>query len=409
MSLLFDKLVKGPIFSCQQCGQCLLSQTGYVCPMNCPKGLRNGPCGGTLNGACEVLPDKKCVWVDIYQKDQDAQMQGIRPPMNTRLINTSSLTNYLTGKDKITRLPHAYSGNALSNTGQSSIFAQRFVEKEVVITYEIASPRDTSGLERVAKTAERLNGVIDAINTTTNAGGIPSLHSIETAKVVAQAGVPPIVQFCGRDQGAGKFEAETTEALGNGFANILALTGDWNPRLGKRLNPEHWFPMDSLQMIDILARKTVYKKRPFIGVASNAYTSPMQVSIQRFENKLRAGAHFSQTQAVTETKIFAEWLQKARRLRSGTDCKILVSVPVVGKQRPYEILQRLPGVYIDSEFKTSLDSASDLAVAGLQQVKKLVVELMKLDIDGIHLMNFGVDVEVIADLASEIRSYSKAA
>nr|WP_245947992.1 methylenetetrahydrofolate reductase C-terminal domain-containing protein [Halomonas montanilacus] len=28
------------------CGQCILSSTGMSCPMNCPKSLRNGPCGG---------------------------------------------------------------------------------------------------------------------------------------------------------------------------------------------------------------------------------------------------------------------------------------------------------------------------------------------------------------------------
>jgi hypothetical protein len=36
--------------------------------MNCPKSLRNGPCGGVRdNGNCEVKPDMKCVWVQAYQ------------------------------------------------------------------------------------------------------------------------------------------------------------------------------------------------------------------------------------------------------------------------------------------------------------------------------------------------------
>jgi hypothetical protein len=46
------------------CGQCILSSTGMSCPMNCPKNLRNGPCGGVrANGHCEVRPEMKCVWV----------------------------------------------------------------------------------------------------------------------------------------------------------------------------------------------------------------------------------------------------------------------------------------------------------------------------------------------------------
>jgi hypothetical protein len=46
------------------CGQCILSSTGMSCPMNCPKNLRNGPCGGVrANGHCEVRPEMICVWV----------------------------------------------------------------------------------------------------------------------------------------------------------------------------------------------------------------------------------------------------------------------------------------------------------------------------------------------------------
>jgi hypothetical protein len=59
----FEHSVKGLLFDCRMCGQCILSSTGMSCPMNCPKNLRNGPCGGVrANGNCEVRPDMKCVW-----------------------------------------------------------------------------------------------------------------------------------------------------------------------------------------------------------------------------------------------------------------------------------------------------------------------------------------------------------
>jgi len=59
-----ERGVKGLLFDCRMCGQCILSATGMSCPMNCPKNLRNGPCGGVrANGHCEVRPEMKCVWV----------------------------------------------------------------------------------------------------------------------------------------------------------------------------------------------------------------------------------------------------------------------------------------------------------------------------------------------------------
>jgi len=63
-----EKIVKGALFDCQMCGQCALSKTGMSCPMNCPKSIRNGPCGGVREGGyCEVEPEMKCVWVEGWR------------------------------------------------------------------------------------------------------------------------------------------------------------------------------------------------------------------------------------------------------------------------------------------------------------------------------------------------------
>ncbi|MBP1656044.1 MAG: hypothetical protein H6Q31_645 [Bacteroidetes bacterium] len=65
--LFFEDIVKVPLFKCQRCGECILSSTAFICSQNCPKRMRNGPCGGTgENGSCEVFPDRQCVWYRIY-------------------------------------------------------------------------------------------------------------------------------------------------------------------------------------------------------------------------------------------------------------------------------------------------------------------------------------------------------
>jgi len=65
---LIERNVKGLLFDCKMCGQCVLSSTGMSCSMNCPKNLRNGPCGGVrANGHCEVKPEMRCVWVEGFK------------------------------------------------------------------------------------------------------------------------------------------------------------------------------------------------------------------------------------------------------------------------------------------------------------------------------------------------------
>jgi hypothetical protein len=77
-----ERTVKAVLFDCQMCGQCILSSTGMSCPMNCPKNLRNGPCGGVrANGHCEVRPEMKCVWVEAV--DGSARIPGGRQSLSS--------------------------------------------------------------------------------------------------------------------------------------------------------------------------------------------------------------------------------------------------------------------------------------------------------------------------------------
>lgn len=91
-----EKLAKGFLFDCQMCGQCVLSSTGMSCPMNCPKSLRNGPCGGVRPGGfCEVKPWMACVWVDAWDgasrmKHGLERIQVVQPPVDRTLEGSSS-------------------------------------------------------------------------------------------------------------------------------------------------------------------------------------------------------------------------------------------------------------------------------------------------------------------------------
>jgi methylenetetrahydrofolate reductase (NADPH) len=55
-----ERTVKRPLVGCDTCGSCRLQDTLYVCPETCPKGLANGPCGGTRLNRCE-FDDRECV------------------------------------------------------------------------------------------------------------------------------------------------------------------------------------------------------------------------------------------------------------------------------------------------------------------------------------------------------------
>ena len=91
-----EKITKGFLFDSQSCGQCTLGSTGMSCPMNCPKTIRNGPCGGVRpNGKCEVKPEMDCVWVVAWEgtknmKSEEQAIQIVQMPLDARKKGTSA-------------------------------------------------------------------------------------------------------------------------------------------------------------------------------------------------------------------------------------------------------------------------------------------------------------------------------
>jgi methylenetetrahydrofolate reductase (NADPH) len=94
--------VKRPLFGCRACGNCVLGHLEYVCPETCPKHLRNGPCGGTFLGRCEVA-DQPCVWVGVHARarasGRERALLSYVPPPDRALLGTSSWINYLLERD----------------------------------------------------------------------------------------------------------------------------------------------------------------------------------------------------------------------------------------------------------------------------------------------------------------------
>ncbi|MGA8144956.1 MAG: methylenetetrahydrofolate reductase C-terminal domain-containing protein [Candidatus Acidiferrales bacterium] len=113
--------IKSPLFGCQACGNCVLGQMEYVCPQTCPKNLRNGPCGGTSSGRCEVV-DKPCIWVSVYDRAKsEGRVDDLRtyiPPPNRALKGTSSWINYFLNRDsRPGNIGQAIPTAAIRNTG----------------------------------------------------------------------------------------------------------------------------------------------------------------------------------------------------------------------------------------------------------------------------------------------------
>lgn len=102
----FEHISKVVLFDCQNCGDCGLFDVAFLCPISqCPKNQRNGPCGGSYQGWCEVYPnERKCIWVRAYSRlkghhEEHTIGEYIVPPNEWALEDTSSWLNFYMGRD----------------------------------------------------------------------------------------------------------------------------------------------------------------------------------------------------------------------------------------------------------------------------------------------------------------------
>ncbi len=97
--------VKRILLNCLRCGDCGIQHVGFLCPESgCPKHMRNGACGGSSGGKCEVYADRDCIWVRAYGRlaqagSSNAMVKGCVPPRMWELNQTSSWFNFHLGRD----------------------------------------------------------------------------------------------------------------------------------------------------------------------------------------------------------------------------------------------------------------------------------------------------------------------
>ncbi len=105
---VLEHLGKMPLFDCRDCGDCSLPDVAYLCPESqCAKNQRNGPCGGTHDGICEV-GEKACIWARAYQRlkpygEEETMLDRAPVIQDSALRNTSAWANTFLGRDHFAR------------------------------------------------------------------------------------------------------------------------------------------------------------------------------------------------------------------------------------------------------------------------------------------------------------------
>ncbi|MEX1275624.1 MAG: methylenetetrahydrofolate reductase C-terminal domain-containing protein [Bacteroidota bacterium] len=100
-----EHVSKRVLYQCQDCGDCSLPEIAFLCPESqCAKNQRNGPCGGTRDGRCEVDGYGDCIWLRAYERlksegKEEELLAHVPVLQNQGLRGTSSWANNWLGQD----------------------------------------------------------------------------------------------------------------------------------------------------------------------------------------------------------------------------------------------------------------------------------------------------------------------
>jgi methylenetetrahydrofolate reductase (NADPH) len=395
-----ERAVKGLLFDCKMCGACTLTATGMACPMNCPKRVTNGPCGGVRpDGTCEVDPEMPCVWVEAWNGAQRMRLATIpampNPAIEHHDFDRSSWARLLREepwpKALMTNAPHPSTptaGSRLETLLRDGIF---------VVTSEYAPP-DSADPSAVLERIHHYEGNVDALNVTDGPTAHCHMSSLGVSLLLARAGWEPVMQMTCRDRNRIAIQADLLSAAALGVRNLLCLTGD-GIASGDDPGAKPVFDLDVMSLLDTArrmrddgvyrsGRKLAAPPRFLLGAVDNPFMPPFGLRPMRLAKKVMAGAQFVQTQYCFDIKMLERYMKRVRELGLHERCFIIVGVgPIVSPRAARWMRAHVPGILISDDAIARLERTPDPRGEGIRMCVEMIQEIRAIEgVAGIHLL-----------------------
>jgi 5,10-methylenetetrahydrofolate reductase len=397
-----ERTTKRLLFDCRDCGQCVLSATGMACPMNCPKRMRNGPCGGVrADGHCEVEPQMRCVWVEATDGikritgDTVARPTPLLPAIDVRRQGRSTWIQVVQKQPEPTFQPPV--GERSTHASGISLLERACLSGKFVVTVEIAPP-DSADPAPLLERAGIFAGLVDAMNVTDGAGGNCHMSSAAASAVLAAHGIEAVYQIACRDRNRIAIQGDVLGAAALGVRNVLCLTGD-DVSQGDHPQARPVFDLDAVSLLRVVrgmcdhgefasGRKLQTAPDLFIGATANPFVPPFVDRIANLEKKIVAGARFIQTQFCFDLRMLEEFMYEVRKRGLHERAHILVGVGTLSSAKALAWMAgHVPGVHVPEAVLERIAKAPDQRREGLGFCIETIDALRTIEgVAGVHLM-----------------------
>jgi len=278
--------------------------------------------------------------------------------------------------------------------GQRSKLGAKLAAGELVATIEITPPRGVDVTAILEKARQCTEAGVDAINIPDGPRASSRLSPLVTAVRIQQgAGIETILHFCCRDRNLIGMQSDILGASAIGVRNLLIITGD-PPKLGEYPSATGVFDMDSIALtgvarnlnrgVDIGGNAIEPPTSLVVGVGANPVATDPQREIDRFKQKVLAGAEFAITQPVFDPDCLLRFLEATQECR----------IPIIAGIWPFTsfknaefMANEVPGVVVPARLLDRMSQAKTKEqgrALGIQIAQELVEEIRE------HVAGFAV-------------------
>jgi homocysteine S-methyltransferase len=264
-----------------------------------------------------------------------------------------------------------------------TLLERRLEAGEWVVSVELDPPKGTN-TETMLRVAEHLraSGVVHEADINDNPMARARLSALMAAvEIERTVGLETIPHVTPRDASVMGLQSQLLGAHAAGVRNILAVTGD-PPHVGDYPGSSGVYEVDAIGLTSMFTRlnggedfsgKAIDAPTSFyVGVAVNPSADDLDTELERFRQKVEAGARFAMTQALFDVAYLDRMLDQL----GGSPIPLLVGIwPLTSAQLAFRLHNEVPGITIPEEVQRRLaDAGPDARRLGFELAATLVEE-----------------------------------
>ena len=273
-----------------------------------------------------------------------------------------------------------------------SRFRQAVEAQEFLVTAEVTPPKGGNP-ERMLQVAQSLKGRVHAVNITDGSRAVLRMSSLAASVVLLRHEIEPVCQVACRDRNLIGIQGDLMGAHALGIRNILALTGD-PVKSGDHPKAKAVFNLESVRLLKLISKLNEgldhhENSLPdgaldlFPGAAVDPQSDSWSGLTRRFEQKVKAGAQFFQSQMLTDFDRLETFMNE---VATPANKPVLAGIFLFKSAKNARFIQKyVPGVHIPEEIIERLEKAEQPLQEGIKIAAEQVQKAREL-CQGVHMM-----------------------